>query len=1151
MLNRFLLVLACVFMLVPSASAQSINVQRLGKADPGYTMDLTATYPAGVYYIGDALLSAHIKFDKASAFIGKLFGCAVKNADADRNNSVDTTANCVELANLASTGTFSHISAHNYYVLDVDTPETGVNVSRLTIRGANTAGGGGGVTLVTESTLPVTGDASLIYRITNATDGGDCAAGTPGTEQADCRWNGTTYEPISQGTAGLANVADDLSPSLGGPLDPNGESIGTRNFYAANDTELASALTSCDAGIGQNKQTGCTIYLEGGQYTMGSTRALAGDGTAAQGRNGLKIVGMGGGYGPANSNQYPNAGTVISWTGGASPMFTMGAGMLALIDVAIDGNGAATDGIDILNSSGAPNKLHFERVSFYGFTDCAIDGTDGGQFDESTFEHVYIEQSACAIRTSHSQSIGITLGPKFQVTNMTGSGPFIDVVAGSVLLKDSYCGLVSDGQTCVHFGQGANQFRIENTQFEGPGATRTGLVFIDADDGGVNQEVRELIVKDSQFIIGGAGNTALDFLGRGNLVWEDNNFVDTDAGVADSLAITIDRDSGSANNRLRARIANNWRNNAGTRVPERWLPTIDQTVDVQSPIYSADIRPESCSWWEVMRDTNETGGRQVYACESGAWVLQGDGIGDVTQVAGYASGQAFVEGVASTGSVVLTMEGTTLDANEFVIALQDDDPSADITWYQPDAASLIIFPTGVKTLMTIEGAESLTNKTLIAPLISGRMDMNIGPINDNDCTGNQGDWWYDTTDSRFEWCNANSGTPLVLGSGSSIFDTSGIYATTTEDLLIGGDGDNTPEAGEVEITDGNIIAESFTARPDADAGDSLVLSEGTNDGGQTFSLKVPDAGIGGSNVLCELDSAGKIPATCLSGISAGGDEVTVNGVAQTNPDFDDATPAAPAGSTNVEFQASSNNVSAAIDWGTVLDGIRQKPFYYNDFTGGQNASINREGSDLLDFAVYASGTLFQVGNTESVFSQENHPGQIAIRASATANSGGAFLTGFNGANTSHFDLDGGEIAEFIFQQKEATGTIIRMGFHDSGDHQDPTYGIFIELDADLNAECETTNGGGANRANSAIATLTADTWYRARITVNADKTAATCQIWNDSGVSQGSATNTTHLPADNNLVNFVFGATHTAGSASTHIAWLDWMAYAFTRNLTR
>jgi len=60
-----------------------------------------------------------------------------------------------------------------------------------------------------------------------------------------------------------------------------------------------------------------------------------------------------------------------------------------------------------------------------------------------------------------------------------------------------------------------------------------------------------------------------------------------------------------------------------------------------------------------------------------------------------------------------------------------------------------------------------TSPTIATPILTGKIDRNNVAVDDDDCTGEQGLVWYDTTDSQFEWCNANSGAPTVLG-GSGI-----------------------------------------------------------------------------------------------------------------------------------------------------------------------------------------------------------------------------------------------------------------------------------------------------------------------------------------------------------------------------------------------
>jgi len=57
-------------------------------------------------------------------------------------------------------------------------------------------------------------------------------------------------------------------------------------------------------------------------------------------------------------------------------------------------------------------------------------------------------------------------------------------------------------------------------------------------------------------------------------------------------------------------------------------------------------------------------------------------------------------------------------------------------------------------------AQTLSGKTLTEPVLTGQINFKTGTsVDDDDCTGDQGETWWDSTDNRFEWCDANSGTP--------------------------------------------------------------------------------------------------------------------------------------------------------------------------------------------------------------------------------------------------------------------------------------------------------------------------------------------------------------------------------------------------------
>ncbi len=93
----------------------------------------------------------------------------------------------------------------------------------------------------------------------------------------------------------------------------------------------------------------------------------------------------------------------------------------------------------------------------------------------------------------------------------------------------------------------------------------------------------------------------------------------------------------------------------------------------------------------------------------------------------------------ATGSVNILLE-TEIDASSELLALMDDE-------------------TGTGALCFA------TSPTIATPVLTGKIDRNNVSVDDDDCTGEQGIAWYDTTDSAFEFCNASSGAPAVLGGG--------------------------------------------------------------------------------------------------------------------------------------------------------------------------------------------------------------------------------------------------------------------------------------------------------------------------------------------------------------------------------------------------
>lgn len=92
------------------------------------------------------------------------------------------------------------------------------------------------------------------------------------------------------------------------------------------------------------------------------------------------------------------------------------------------------------------------------------------------------------------------------------------------------------------------------------------------------------------------------------------------------------------------------------------------------------------------------------------WVDAG-GSGDITAVGpGYATGGAFTDGVASTGTTMFIWEGTSADGNEFSLIAPSANPGSDIDITFPDATGTLL----VRQPATGAGTVS---KTIVIPKI--------------------------------------------------------------------------------------------------------------------------------------------------------------------------------------------------------------------------------------------------------------------------------------------------------------------------------------------------------------------------------------------------------------------------------------------------
>lgn len=454
--------------------------------------------------------------------------------------------------------------------------------------GTYNKGGSAGVVLVTESTLPGTGNAALIYRITNATNSSDCAAGTPGTARADCRWNGTAYEPIGVAATGLTNPL--VSNLVGANFDVTGvDEVGAVNvnkvLFPSIGT-LQAAIDACQNGS-NDADPSCKIVLPPGRHAVTSTIRLGGT-TLATMQNGFEIGGHGAGI--LNSLGNPLSGTTLYWAGadGGTVMEVTGFGHW-IHDLHIEGrscvdlylgaevpqisDGDPGEGPDgLCDSDGATTQVQaaygikttgdntastptgknvFERILITGVLDASAgygiavgDGTTGhdDQNDQQIFEQIRFSENRHCILHTDSQAVA----NEFRMIDCRGSTvtPAIDLQYGGVSFLGGFMGNTVADAAGFSIDYCMTEFTIDGIAFENFGggvyrAIKSNNGFGGACGYGNNYQSRITNNRIQMLADSSASHYCIDWDAQGSLLISGNTWMSNAAGAARRCALNL------------------------------------------------------------------------------------------------------------------------------------------------------------------------------------------------------------------------------------------------------------------------------------------------------------------------------------------------------------------------------------------------------------------------------------------------------------------------------------------------------------------------------------------------------------------------------------------------------------------------------------
>ena len=167
----------------------------------------------------------------------------------------------------------------------------------------------------------------------------------------------------------------------------------------------------------------------------------------------------------------------------------------------------------------------------------------------------------------------------------------------------------------------------------------------------------------------------------------------------------------------------------------------------------------------------------------------------------------------------------------------------------------------------------------------------------------------------------------------------------------------------------------------------------------------------------------------------------------------------------------------------------------------------------------------------------NHPGCLTFSSGTTLGSGVQINT-----NVGSILLGGGEQFDCVFKTPAAfTSITTRIGFHDCATSADAVDGCYFEIPATGVAVCKTSNNS-VRTTSATIATLAVNTWYHARVKVNANATGVDFTIFDDSGTQLGTVNITTNIPTVSGRECGAGFIVTNAGAVATLSGIIDYMA---------
>jgi hypothetical protein len=228
--------------------------------------------------------------------------------------------------------------------------------------------------------------------------------------------------------------------------------------------------------------------------------------------------------------------------------------------------------------------------------------------------------------------------------------------------------------------------------------------------------------------------------------------------------------------------------------------------------------------------------------------------------------------------------------------------------------------------------------------------------------------------------------------------------------------------------------------------------------------------------------------------------------------------------------------------GFSADQQRKMGFFSTDFyRNGTGDNPPWSGSGV------GTGTLSVHGSDGLAVAE--HPGIVVpTTVNATANTGYSLNT-----PSASITISGGETFEAVFKMTNPANTITRVGFCDTGGTTtDCADGAYIEINGTTLVATGKTANNNTRSSTGTTYSMSSNTWYRMKVTVNSNASLVTYYVYNDSGIQLWTNTLATNIPnTAGRSTGSTFTTYTTASAASVIILNLDYMSMWYETPLTR